>query len=132
MSELITWLRAQIEADKEAAQYAQVVAPGIWWHNHDDAPGIIYTEEGGELLRAPEEHRPLTEHLVRHEPQEVIARCDAGLALLDHYREMCDLLDPTTSARQEYILAEGAVRRAVTLLAQGYRHRDGYREEWRP
>ena len=117
LAETVAWLRRWILADREAAERAQQAAPGTWWHNHDDAPGVIYTIDGPDLIEVPEELRPVTEHLVRHDPRNVIARCDAELAILD---------PDNWGGGPE---AEDAYRQAVRMLAQGYRHRDNRREE---
>lgn len=136
----VDWVRRWILADKEAAELAARTAPGMWLHNHDDAPGIIYTEGPGgrELLRADEDLRPVTEHLVRHDAQDVIARCEAALAILDEHGPDGTIAPLSCQACS----CEGALVgtdcfaavdypcRTVRLLISGYRHRPGWREGW--
>ncbi|GAA3205960.1 DUF6221 family protein [Actinocorallia longicatena] len=122
------WARQWILADREAAHVAGIVAPGAWVHSHRGAPGVIYGGgDGRELAAAGESLRAVTEHLVRHDPEDVLSRCAAELAVLEAHgsngavppscRECRDAPHPC---------------RTVLLLVSGYRHRPGYREGWRP
>lgn len=139
----VEWVRQWILADREAAQIAGIIAPGPWLHNHKGAPGVIYAEsDGRELATADEPLRAVTEHLVRHDAEDVIAQCDAALAILDeHAPEDGGCRICTTEQQQVYWDGENettpwektrvtAPCRTVRLLVSGYRHRPGWREEW--
>ena len=70
-------------------------------------------------------------HMALNDPQDVIARCEAELAILD----LC------TSAIEAGAIPDGATWSddaagaevgtvVLRLLASGYRHREGYAEHW--
>lgn len=136
ISDPIAWVRYWILADREAAQRAGIVAPGTWFHNAPDAPGHIYTDDGIVIAEAEEEHRAVTEHLVRHDAEDVIARCEAELAILDlHIPATMNGSDEDDGAVcfacNPFDPADGAFPcRTLRALISGYRHRPGWREEW--
>jgi len=137
VAEMVAWLRREIETDKTKAQ---AVTQGMAWCTKDvegdelwDFSFIaIYTDgwPWRETARCCLENE--ADHIARHDPQDVIARCDAELAILDEHEdidghcETCGNYDPT--GLHEHSVA--APCRTVRLLAQGYRHRDGWRGEW--
>ncbi len=133
------WLRGWITTDRQAAEAALKVAPGEWhdnWGDQDeddeDVYPVIFTDEQGELLRAEDGMRPVIDHLIRHEPRDVIARCDAELKLLDLYTHMLgwnDTYDQGVTEHEIRMMQAGA-REMLRMLVQGYRHRPGYRPEW--
>lgn len=114
--EMVTWLRQQIEGDRALA---------------------------------------VTAVLARHAPRDSIADCDAKLALLalietlphlylddDPFYSCSQALNPRGDDDQPGCIDEGRagrpcdcgrdrrVRRMTSILASGYRHRDGWKEEW--
>ncbi|MFI7616073.1 DUF6221 family protein [Nonomuraea terrae] len=114
------WLRTQIEADKATAETA---GAGAWRYvaahtgnrlEFDEQRGVdaIGFHEG-DLLRPVE-----AIHIALHDPADVIARCEAALALLAfHGRDCAECWS-------------GMPCRSVRLLATGYRRRPGWRDEW--
>lgn len=97
--------------------------------------------------------RRAASHVIRHDPRWVVADCDAKLAVLDeHHILTADnrsdtwaewSIVPRRNASKDHGCVTchyegmGGVRgagvcRTVRLLASGYRHRPGYREEWKP
>lgn len=151
MTGLIAWLRAQIEADKAAAE----ACAGAPWSA--PVPGMIHVD--AKAIRenklawghlgyvASVEREEYREHIARHGPRDVIADCDAKLAILDDYALTVRLRDEAAErirmagdhpdakdlktwdrAEREAAIMGGWVR----LLAHGYRHRDGFKEAWRP
>jgi hypothetical protein len=67
------------------------------------------------------------DHICRHDPRNVVARCEAELAILDE----CDLLLKVGIAFPDEAGVESA-ERIMRLIGAAYRHRDGYLEEWKP
>jgi uncharacterized protein DUF6221 len=99
----------------------------------------------------------VTRFIARHDPQDTIARCEAELAILDEHALTWPGGEPEYEYRDEAVTdsqgrvgyievkgetippyecracgydAPGGPCRTVRLLAAGYRHRDGYRQEW--
>lgn len=144
MNDLVGWLRREIEADKAAALKA---LPGPWraepyvYGKPEDGWGDptnweVLSTQGTVVSHQAYEgggaDGPDALHIARHDPQDVIARCDAELAILDEHEdidghcETCGNYDPT--GLHEHSVA--APCRTVRLLAQGYRHRDGWQADW--
>lgn len=155
LTEMVAWLGGQIELDKSAALNA---TPGGWGadipstaEDSDPYPTSISSLNGAKVVSStgPGSAVSIDDalHIARHDPQNVIADCDAKLAIIDNYADTTHIrdeaaeriraagdhpaaedLDTWDRAQREIPVMEHWVR----LLAQGYRHRDGYREEWRP
>lgn len=129
--ELVPWLRAEIEADKRAAS-AKVIRlrwtadPEPW---EAGATGIV-DEHGGSVAAVIGDYA--ARHILRQQPLDTIARCEAELAVLDEYtaaRELARLYGPGT---EPWGHAEAWLK-AVRVVGCGYRYRPGYREaEWKP
>lgn len=131
-NEMVTWLCAEIEADKRAAS-AKVIRlrwtadPESWVAG---ATGIV-NEQGTPVAAVIGDYA--ARHILRQQPLDTIARCDAELAIL---RERDAAATMFGGARDH----DGggvwgglrALDHAVRLLAYGYRYRDGYRQEWKP
>lgn len=129
----VAWLRAQVEARKAAAKLA--AREGGTWTQDDPVryPGSI-SSLGGQVVYdegSPDEYQ--AQHIAANDPRDVIARCEAELAILDEHRaadgacpgEVCCI------TCGDYPQVEYPCR-TVRLLAGGYRFRPGYREEWKP
>ncbi len=132
--EMTAWLRAQVEADKAAAE----AAPGAHWRGDGEGCWAI-TENGREDLvlgsawaGSYEAGVATVAHAVLHDPRDVIADCDAKLAALD----LCERVIRDDAEDHDDCGAAGSwtglavARLAVQLLASGYRHRDGWQGEW--
>ena len=67
------------------------------------------------------------DHVIRHDPRNVVADCEAKLAILDEHGDehMCFKNSHDGNTWAGY---DGDCK-IVRLLASGYRHRPGYREE---
>lgn len=67
-----------------------------------------------------------------HEMRDLIARCEAELAILDEHeardKDADLMLGPNTLRQREW----SGLRLAIRLLGSGYQFRPGYREEWKP
>lgn len=157
----VAWLRAQVEARLALAREASAPADGHWWrrwvdagHFDDgrpepvgplwsgepvlDADGDVY---GGAEIVVYDEGRPSDVqfgHIALNDPQDVIARCEAELAILDLHDQtraiaVAAQLPHGELRIQDYMDAQRelcALVEAVRLLAGGYRHWPGYAEVW--
>lgn len=139
---LVVWLRRTIEGDKAAAGEAAKVYPPPWtlheknpggderdWDIHDAEDTFIKacsTCEHSGIHQAP------GEHIVRHDPRDVVADCDFKLQLLDLHHlsdrscDHCDTGDPYTTVSTDYPCP------TLDLLIARYRHRPGYAEAIKP
>jgi hypothetical protein len=127
------------------------------WHSHWDdlfqAPGRDNYVGGREIARFPQAPHAAA-FVARFDPAAALAQCEAHEALLDAYenaearrvrlteaftrnlRKIAEL-DPAEERRRysEVSTANGVATgygMSVLLAASAYRHRPGYREEWRP
>lgn len=133
MTEMIAWLHAQILADKAAADAA---TPGPWHaeihrHRHTKVPVLFEVHPVAELEGNGDggvQTAADAEHIARHDPADVIADCDAKLAILAEYERIAASLAAYTNPGNAG--AYMAAQTMVKLVAQGYRHRDGWRKEW--
>ena len=133
------WLREQVKQRLETAKEACHGGEGNWWRRLRDLyvdgepvpAGALF--EGEPEVDDPEsgvflaeivvydEGRPSDEqfaHIALNDPQDVIARCEAELAILD----AC-----VRGIRSGRALLAEEIR---SLVASGYRHRPGYAEHW--
>ncbi|ETK36150.1 DUF6221 family protein [Microbispora sp. ATCC PTA-5024] len=160
--ELMTWLRATIEGDKAASEAAEAASPGPWvnsgqaglgdaWQIHGaptEESGVEWNDEVGDVVRVPSRvatlnyedgggvwAREAAEHIVLQQPMHTIARCEVELAILDLCeRERAEWPGHRSwdSESDQGVARAGALEDAVRRLAYGYRHRPGWREEWKP
>lgn len=144
---LVAWLRTQVEARKTAAKLAAReggawTQDGVHTGNISSLGGQVVYDEG-----SPDEYQAA--HIALNDPQDVIARCEAELAILDLYDRTLAIVrtpvDLRALAAEKPVIREMRARDyldaerelcvlvpVVALLASGYRHRPGYREEWKP
>lgn len=128
----MAWLRQQIEGDKAAALAASwQERDGDRWHvwgERSDRAWVIddQGEEGFIVGEAPAaDTEAIARHVAAHDPQDVIARCEAELAILDE----CQLLRLVGIAYPGEAGPESA-EKISRLIASGYRHRPGWAEHW--
>jgi hypothetical protein len=145
----VAWLRAQIEGDKGEAQLA-VSAENIIAAWIEPTSGVLQTGMGTEAdcwdgTWALGDSR-LARFIARHDPQDVIARCESDLALLDlHFpvtrddygdREWLECAeDGPNDGGSEFVAVPGRGEsfwpcQTLHLLARGFRHREGWAEHW--
>lgn len=132
--DLAAWLREQVQARLELARKAALcgeVKDGRWFAD-DDLDDEVCDDNGWRILAAVSgSHVAL--HVEANDPRDVIARCEAELAILDWFeeaeRKACDAYgDESITAK----LARAHSWRVTRLLGTGYRHADGYKPEWGP
>jgi hypothetical protein len=139
--EIAAWLRGQAEADIRAAAAA---TSGPWEFEGDDpTDDELFTvcEDGpaarfGDTVawvRGGNRNVANGQHMERHDPLTETARAESVLAVLGAYETAWSLAEKSWDREESdqplYDQAR-ALRRAVRLLAYGYRYRDGYKEEW--
>jgi hypothetical protein len=168
----VKWLRQQVQARLALAREASPKTDGHWWRrtsvtyiNGPPEPvGALYAgepfrdEDGevacGDYIVVYDEGAPSGaqfEHIAANDPRDVIARCEAELAILDEHYILW-----TTDSNEAYeefsvvriggadrdhgcvcchYYGQGGVKgygicRTVRAVASAYRHREGYAEHW--
>lgn len=140
MTDLITWLRAQLDTDERMAREA---TPGRW-HWIDPGGSARSALVAGDMtpagwrvvLRAAGEVYPSAAdaaHIEANAPARALRQVQAHRAILERYEDcLARLHDPEHST----VEAAGQLREyedfVLPALASIYSDRDGYREEWRP
>ena len=162
-AEAIKWLRQQIGQRLETARKACHDSDGHWvgrqqtrygphGHLRDSEGDVIVYDEG-----SPSDAE--FEHIALNDPQDVIARCEVELVILDeHYILWAAGSDvPNDEQYGEYSVVTAGIRggpgdremgcvtchykgfgavhaygicRTVKAVASGYRYRDGYAGHW--
>lgn len=132
MSEdMLTWLRSQIVTEKEAAEAA---TKGEW--DSDDGGSIHVGHPTNVIVDWIPSTRDL-DHVLRQQPRDTIARCEADLAILDEH----EIHDSGFTRSCTVCFEKGkdgddvpveAPCRTVRLLAYGRRRREGWNPEWAP
>lgn len=120
MSDLVTWLRAQLDDDERVALAA---SPAPWHLNVegdevlaiDDVPVAEAFALSGNQLRAT------AVHIARWDPTRVLAEVEAKRRILADFE-----------CWQPHDAGHEALALAVQLLALPYADREGYDEAWRP
>lgn len=125
--EIAAWLRAQAEADIEAAGKA---TPGPW--KDDGSPACMVFQPAAPRGIAwcsnarPDEDLANSAHIARHDPLTETARAESVLAVLKLY----DLAVTVAEAKAGPAKSAEIMRLVIRDLAAGYRHREGYQESW--
>lgn len=141
MSELITWLRAQLDEDERVACEA---TNGPWAAMRQRPDRAVYcVQAAGALNGIPAmaiSHREDAEHIARHDPARVLAEVAAKRALIERGDTLfceCDQgdsppADPETGWTVELPHHfDCTAYRIAQVLAQPYAGREGWRDEWR-
>lgn len=133
MDEAIKWLREQVTQRLETAREACHGNDGRWvgreetrygphGHLRDSEGEVVVYDEG-----SPSDAE--FEHIALNDPQDVIARCEAELAIVTR----CEAIraDPERGLWPDVTRRE-RTHASATLhdIAASYRHRDGYAEHW--
>jgi Family of unknown function (DUF6221) len=140
----VAWLRRRIEERLYLARHAIELGNAAVWH--EQSSGVLVT---GEPTESDAWHgtwatgdSSLTRLMEANDPRDTIARCEAELSILDQHQPVetdggwleCRECGPNNDGTS--ILA-GPGRgesfwpcMTVCLLASGYRHREGYPEQF--
>ena len=138
--DLVTWLRRAIGARRSLALGAielgsdekwTEISSGVLQTIAEDKPGIDPMDG-----LHPLGDSTLTRLMEANDPQDTIARCEAELAILDEHGPF----DPAPEWLSAFCRRCGEIDdhrvawpcRTIRLLGSGYKHRPGYREEWKP
>ncbi|MEU0991947.1 DUF6221 family protein [Streptomyces sp. NPDC005953] len=137
MSDLVSFLRARLDEDEQAALAAswdddgsrrwqahhREQYDGRWVLNDDMDEGVT------EVQAQAADDGAVARHIARHDPALVLRDVEAKRKLLDEYTEARD----HEGANYEWIggWANG-LGQAVTLLALAHADHPDYRPEWRP
>ena len=105
------------------------------WERENNEPESVRVREGYLPVAIVDDGRREADHIRRHDPRSIVARCEAELAILDEcapggYRQFYVEAGVITS--QEHVAMGAIGTRVIRLLAAGYKHRTGYLEEWKP
>lgn len=132
VDELVSWLREQVAAVRQTACDAIVRKTGgdEWGVGEDRIPNWRTDEQDTEVIGGG---KPIVQcnyeyggpliaaHIAEHDPAAVIAMCDAHTTILDRLQKLGSGND-----------SHRGLLYATRAIALGYRHRPGYREEWKP
>lgn len=134
MSDLIEWLRAQLDAD-EATAGSATSGP---WSNDDPLArdGVFASAIDGFVVDCDYAHMgPFAvhnaTHIALHDPASVLADIAAKRAILDAYEEARSFYRDPANLHIPAGEAHGLLT-ALRHLTTAYADRPGFREEWRP
>jgi hypothetical protein len=116
MSDLITWLRQQLDDDERVARQVMAEPGGFYLEAETDDTNVM----------------TIGAHVYRWDPARVLAEVEAKRRILDAYEMaagVVDLQDGQPDA--EDVSALEALADVVRALAQPYARREGWREGWR-
>jgi hypothetical protein len=138
MTDLVTWLRAQLDDDERVARAAadygdawRAGDPGVYPSNESQHPGPIVGGVWGDL------EDQYAEHIARWDPARVLAEVAAKRVILEKVVPEADGLDVQVEGEfgvgvrdeaEDPYLGDTLVR----LLAVPYANRPGYLAEWAP
>jgi len=148
MTDLITWLRAQLDVDERVAGSA---TSGPWTNDDPLArDGVFAKAIEGCVVDCDYPHMgPFAvhnaTHIVRWDPARVLAEVEAKRRILDlHQRVDAHAANNPSPSQQpacygcgatfqeEYAVPDANDCPVARLLALPYAHRPGYQEKWRP
>jgi len=132
VSELIDWLRGQLDEDERiAAQAAPLADSERWTASARNGWDEI---RDGRHRRVAEAHNDGRTHIARHDPARVLAEVEAKRRIVDYFAEDAAIAwspKAQSLSREEWYLVSAA-RDTIKMLALPYADQPGYLEEWRP
>ena len=141
MDDLAAFLLARISEDEATARAAVKVTEvgataGWYWSNAGDA---VFLDGTSIPVACGPWRQPMDQawafHIVRHDPERVLAECDAKRRIVTAHRQRQDSVTgiPRDDAgRAERHAAGSAVDDVLRFLALPYADHRAYRPEWRP
>lgn len=157
VDDMLSWLRQQIEARKALAEAADAASPGPWTNTGQDGCGDAWQIHGAptgetepdwdspDMEEIPVLSRVATlnyddgggvweqaaaDHIVLNQPRDVIARCDAELAILDWHTGAHECSGPGDNCL--WVRGGDEVCPTARMIAFGYRHCPGWGPAWAP
>jgi hypothetical protein len=124
---MLTWLRQQIETRKALAESA---SPWPWSANaeHDEVLAADGERVADGFALSGNQLRNTVDHIVFNDPRQIIADCEADLAILDDH----DGSHECASVEDNCMWILDGDCPTVRRIASRYRHRPGYLPEWAP
>jgi hypothetical protein len=134
VSELIEWLRAQIDEDERVARATAEGGYDLRWQVEGDR--LTPLGIGVESTCAPGYIEPTqAEHIARQDPDRTLAEVAAKRAILDEVVPDMDGMDVQIHGEWgvgRMLDTDYESWRLLRLMALPYAGQPGYREEWRP
>jgi hypothetical protein len=135
MDDLVRWLGKQLDEDERVARRA-----GDTFRQIGETGVIVATEGDRAEECASANWAGIAEHIVRHDPARVLREVDAKRQLIRELLEYEAQFDSDRGCGHDadYFasgLHNGHMPKDILglrLIASGYSHRPGFREEWRP
>ena len=131
--EAIEWLRQQV---MDRLEQARAATPGPWQVAQQPGRQVVYSthfdNDGRQGYITDVNLRENAPHIALNDPQDVIARCEAELAIVTRCEAvLAAFADPERGLWPDVTRRE-RTHASATLhdLAAGYRHRDGYAQHW--
>jgi len=124
MSDLITWLRAQLDEDERVAQKCAAVGDFRWAESEDPTEPDGRVVDGQGRVVVWDDGANLSGHIARHDPARVLAEVAAKRQLIESMVEsMVETMEGDYAPwNEDYLM----------VLALPYADQPGYLEEWRP
>ena len=124
MSDLVTWLRAQLDADERSA----MIAAGPIGHNWQADGGSVFAEHPTDEI--VDYAGQAAEHIAVHDPARVLRQVAAMRAIVDAYERAYhgDGIEETEAQHARRV----ALEETVEALATVYTDRDAYNPDWAP
>lgn len=131
MDELVQFLRARLEEDKQAARAA---TPGPWvTPDHDDQVGMLEVRAADEadlmVGYVADVATADALHIARHDPARVLRDNEAKRGIVD---DLASEIHWGARSSLDYQDAVDAFKRTLKRLALPYADHPSYRAEWRP
>lgn len=123
MTAIVAFLRARLDEDEQAAR----AAGNRQWLVGDNTISLWPEREDDGFMSWPT--RADARHAAKWEPARVLREIGAKREALDHYER---IRQHTVRSDEAYVLAEGAVRKHIQIMALPYADHPDYRQEWRP
>lgn len=128
--DLVAWLRQRIRERRCLAERTIELGNAAVWE--ETATGVLVTGEPTETDTWhgtwPMGDSSLTRLMEANDPRDTIARCETELAILDFH----DLAETWEQAEGKPLKQAEVLRIVVREIGRAYRHRPGYRQEWKP
>lgn len=139
MTDLVEWLKVQIDEDERVASTA---TPGPWkrewaFSTHFVVPDSARDIASGNVSRLKSGQRTDAEHIARHDPARVLREVEAKRRLIGQILQYESTIDSEWCCHGADEIGAGTCPEtrvgeieALRLLALPYADRDGYCEEW--
>ena len=128
-TDLIAWLRAQLDEDERIAVDAALLADSERWTA--SARNGWDEIRDGRRRRVAEARNDERTHIARHDPARVLAEVEAKRRIIDRAAAFQDSTGVTLNV-DSFTAIAAQMRSILRVLATAYADCPGYREEWRP